>query len=108
MEESIKDLIVKRERENDGRNVYLYYREELGLYVGYGHSAYFTTAVVDPAVSYSDKLDLPVVLLNKQNILRLRQSMTILEHEPYRYYHFQTRNIIGRRWYEVWIKSIKK
>ena len=101
------DIIRQRESENDGQTIHLYYNEMTGLYQGFGQSAYYTTAVLDPFVSYSEEMELPVVMLNKSDILKLRQSMQIIEHEHKCYYHFQTRNKIGTRWYKVWTDSIK-
>jgi len=101
-----KELIVRRERENDGWAVHMYYNAELGLYQAFGRSAYFTTAVVDPLASISDLTGLPVVMLNRSDVLKLRQSMTVVEHRPKDYYRLRTRNKIGCRWYKLWIDNI--
>lgn len=103
-----KDIIIQREKENDGSSVHLYYNEELGLYLGFGLSAYYTTAVLDPMTSYSNSMEMPIVLLKKNDILQLRQSMKIIEHQSHAYYLLQTRNKIGKRWYHTWAEALRQ
>lgn len=108
MEAITKEQIIKRERENNGTKVHLYYNEVLGLYLGFGLSAYFTTMLLDPMASYSDTMEMPVVILKKNDILQLRQSMKIIEHKPHEYYLLQTRNKIGNKWYNTWTEALKQ
>ena len=102
------ELIIQREKENDGSSVHLYYNKDLGLYLGFGLSAYYTTMVLDPMASYSDTMEMPVVILKKNDILRLRQSMKIVEHRPHAYYLLQTKNKIGNRWFNTWTEALKQ
>lgn len=100
--------IIRLERENtDGQTIHLFFHEMTGLYYAYGLSAYYTTIAVDPMASFSEELNMPVVMLNKSEVLRLRQCMTILEHIPKCYYKFRLKSKLGNRWYENWVKSIR-
>lgn len=104
-----RDLIIKREKKNDGSSVHLYYNEELGLYVSYGLSAFYTMMVVDPLASYSDLMGMPVVMLKMEDVLQLRQSMKIIEHQLHKYYLLQTKEKIGTiRWYNTWTEALKQ
>lgn len=107
----IMDLerIKQLETANDGQTIHLFYNEAFGLYAAFGLSAYYTTMVVTPYVSFSDVLQMPVALLRKGHINALRQSMTKLEHTPKSYYQFRLRQKVGNSGYENWLsRSLEK
>ena len=54
-----KNEIKLREDENDGRSVFLYYDNMAGVYLAFGLSAYYTTMVTDPFMSYSEEMQMP-------------------------------------------------
>ena len=60
------EYIYMQELLNDGQSVYLHYYDMLGLYVAYGLSAYYADMCSTPEVSYSDSMQMPVALLNRQ------------------------------------------
>ena len=66
--------ITLHEVGNDGRTIYLYYDDLAGLYLAFGLSAYYTTMVTEPYMSYSEELQMPVALLRREHILLLRQG----------------------------------
>lgn len=101
-----KDLITQQEAKNDGKTIYLYYNDEIGLYVAFGLSAYYTTMVTEPILSYSDELNTPVAMLRRKHILSLRQSLTKVEHQPKQYYQFRLRNHVGDAGYLKWKVSL--
>lgn len=100
--EKIKQL----EAANDGQTIHLFYDDMLGVYLAYGLSAYYTTMSVDPIISYSDALGMPVALLNRGVIQYLRQSVTKVEHQPQAYYRFRLRTKVGSAGYERWRKEL--
>lgn len=102
-----KEKILQQEEANDGQTVFLFYDEMIGLFVAYGMSAYYTTLVTDPYLSFSDVLQLPVALLSRNHILYLRQSLVKLEHTPHVFYKFRTRMPIGDAGYKKWAPKIK-
>lgn len=102
-----KNEIILRESGNDGKSVFLYYDALAGVYLAFGLSAYYTTMVTDPYMSYSDEMQMPVAMLRREHVLYLRQSLAKLEHIPHEFYKFQTRMPIGDAGYAKWQAKIK-
>ena len=67
--------ITLHEVGNDGKTIYLYYDDLAGLYLAFGLSAYYTTLVAEPYMSYSEAMQMPVALLRREHILLLRQGL---------------------------------
>lgn len=104
-----KELIKQLEAANDGQSVHLFYDDLAGLYLAFGLSAYYATMVVNAHVSYSDALEMPVVLLRKGHVNSLRQAMAKVEHTLQSYYHFRLHTKVGSEGYDKWLKvAIKK
>lgn len=99
------EMIKQLETANDGQTIHLFYDEMLGAYLAFGLSAYYTTMVLSPTISFSDALMMPVALLNREKILYLRQSMTKLEHQQKSYYRFRLRTKVGEAGYRRWCKE---
>ena len=103
-----KELIKQREAENDGQTVYLYYNTDKECFEAFGLSAYYADHVASPVLSYSDELQMPVAVLNKNDVLDLRQSMEMKEHESFSYYRFLARAFMGTEGYDKWVAKIRK
>ena len=99
------ELVKQLETANDGQTIHLFYDETVGVYLAFGLSAYYTTMVVTPYVSFSETLQMPVALLRMGHINSLRQAMTKLEHTPQSYYRFCLRQKVGTAGYERWMKQ---
>ena len=99
------EVIRQLETANDGQTIHLFYDEMVGLYLAYGLSAYYTTMVLSPTISFSNALMMPVALLNKADIAYFRQSVTKLEHKPKSYYSFRLRTRVGDAGYKRWCKE---
>ena len=99
------ELIKQQESANDGQTIHLFYDEMVGMYLAFGLSAYYTTMVVEPFISYSYALEMPVVLLDSFQIKSLRQSVTKVEHQQKSYYRFQLRTKVGEAGYKRWLKE---
>ena len=100
-----KNTITLQENGNDGQSVLLYYDAMAGVYLAFGLSAYYTTMVTEPDISYSEEMQMPVALLNRLQIKFLRQSLTKVEHQPQAYYRFRLRSKVGTAGYERWLKE---
>ena len=100
--------ITLHEVGNDGKTVYLYYDDLAGLYLAFGLSAYYTTMVTEPYMSYSDELQMPVALLRREHILYLRQSLKTVEHTKKNSYTFELKNPVGEAGYEKWAQKIRE
>ena len=102
------DRITLNELGNDGKTVYLYYDEMVGLYLAFGLSAYYITMVMDPFLSYSVEMQMPVVLLKRSQILFLRQSLRKIEHRAKDFYQFELRSTIGEFGYSKWAQGVRE
>ena len=69
------ELVKQLETANDGQTIHLFFDEMVGVYLAFGLSAYYTTMVVTPYVSFSEALQMPVALLRKGHINSLRQKV---------------------------------
>ena len=92
---------------NNGKTVYLYYDELAGLYLAFGFSAFYTMMVVEPHVSYSEVLQMPVALLRRDHILNLRQSLKKLEHVEKQFYRFEMKTVVGEEGYDEWACKVR-
>lgn len=92
---------------NDGKTIYLYYDDLAGLYLAFGLSAYYTTMVTEPYMSYSEELQMPVALLRREHVLLLRQGLKKVEHTPKKYYHFEMKQKVGEAGYQRWAEKIR-
>lgn len=97
-----KEIIRRQEENNDGQSVFLYYDGMIGLYLAYGLSAYYTTLVTNPFVSYSEEMEMPVALLKREHILYLRQSLTMVDHVLKQFYVFKLKARVGDAGYARW------
>ena len=102
------NMITLHEVGNDGRSIYLYYDDLAGLYLAFGLSAYYTTMVTEPYMSYSEELQMPVALLRREHILMLRQGLKKVEHEPRKSYRFELRQPVGEKGYQRWAQKIRE
>lgn len=100
-----KERIILQEKSNDGQTINLYYDVMAGVYLAYGLSAYYTTLITEPYLSYSDEMNMPVALLRKEHILYLRQSSRKEEHEMKSYYRFILKSSVGDGGYDKWIQK---
>lgn len=103
-----KEMITLHEIGNDGRTIYLYYDDMAGLYLAFGLSAYYTTMVTEPYMSYSDDMQMPVALLRREHILMLRQGLEKVSHEVRRSYCFHMRSIVGEAGYDRWAQKVRE
>ena len=99
------ELVKQLEAANDGQTIHLFFDKTVGVYLAFGLSAYYSTMVVTPYVSFSEALQMPVALLRKGHINSLRQAMTKSEHTPLSYYRFSLRQKVGTAGYERWMKQ---
>jgi hypothetical protein len=100
--------IAENEEHNDGKTIFLYYNNEVGFYTAYGTSAFLVSHVVDPISSFSKDLQLPVVLINPEQILELRHSLNKLQHTEKTFYEFTLKRPFGTQGYARWANSLKQ
>lgn len=101
------DEYLKKEATNDGQSIFLFFDDFYDLYVAFGLSAYYSTMVVDPYLSYLGSIDMPIAFFSKAQIRIMRQSLKKVEHTQGHSYEFRTRIPIGKAGYEKWKKEVK-
>lgn len=101
-----KDKILSLEKSNDGQTIYLFFDKVAGAYLAFGLSAYYTTFITEPYLSYSEEMQMPVALLRRAHILYLRQSLIKVEHEVRSFYLFKMKSMIGDAGYQKWSDNI--
>ena len=100
------EVITLLEVTNDGKTINLFYNDIAGLYMAFGLSAYYTTMVTDPYLSYSEEMKMPVALLRRPHINHLRQSLKKVEHTVKSFYRFELRLHVGEAGYEKWAQKV--
>lgn len=101
------DIIIKKEAENEGADIYLYYDDAIGFYVAYGFSAFLADHIADGPKSFSTALMKPVMILHPTAVIALRNATQKLEHKPKEYYHFALRYGIAADGYAKWEEELK-
>ena len=101
-----KRCAIKKESENDGQSIFLFFDEFYDLYVAFGLSAYYTTMVVDPNITYSESLNLPIAFFDKGDMRIMRQSLNMVEHTYGHSYEFCMRIPIGKGGYDKWKNKV--
>lgn len=102
-----KDECLKKESTNDGQSIFLYFDDFYDLYVAFGLSAYYSTMVVDPYLTYSESRNLPIAFFDKAQIRIMRQSLKKVEHTQGHSYEFRMRISIGKGGYDKWKNEVK-
>lgn len=102
------NAITLNECLNDGKTIYLYYNDAVGFYTAYGFSAFLVAHVVDPICSFSTEMQMPVALINPEQILELRRSLNKLYHTEHTFYKFGLKTAIGIDGYAKWTNTLKK
>lgn len=67
--------ITKNEILNDGKTIHLYFNGMIGLYVAYGISAFLLTKYAKPKPSYSEAMQMPVVVINAEHYEELSKQL---------------------------------
>jgi hypothetical protein len=101
-----KNAIFLQEAANDGQTIFLYYDGMSGVYLAYGLSAFYTTLVTEPYLSFSDEMQMPVAILTKKHVLYLHQSLHTEEHVVKSFYRFKLKTLVGDAGYEKWLQKI--
>ncbi len=105
---TLNELIINHEKENDYRTIHIYYVSRIGLYVAFGFSAFLVDHITQGLLSFSDDLQMPVIILSYPAVQALRRSTIKKIHNPKEYYCFELRNKIGPAGYEKWVENLKK
>ena len=75
----MNEIITINEVKNDGSYIHLYFNAWLGLYVAYGVSAYLMSKQTEVSPSYSEDMQMPVVVINVAHYDLLKQQLEVLK-----------------------------
>lgn len=103
-----KDKIILQEKENDGQTINLYYDPMAGLFLAFGLSAFYTTLITNPQLSFSEEMQMPVAILTRSHVLYLRQSLHLEEHEIRSFYRFKLKSLVRDAGYEKWLQKLNE
>ena len=65
------DDITRNEVFNDGKTIHLYFNDMIGLYVAYGISAFQLCKYAHINPSYSEEMQMPVVVIDSEHFEKL-------------------------------------
>ncbi len=100
--------VIANESINEGQDIHLYFDPQIGFYVTFGLSAFLAEHIVDGLKSFSDALQMPVMIVTPEEVLALRSATDKVEHVAHQYYHFRVRGEIGKAGYDKWAKKTKR
>ena len=73
----MNEIIARNEIFNDGKTIHLYFNGLVGLYAAYGVSAYLLSKCADVTPSYSESMQMPVVVINTMHYGEVAQKLSI-------------------------------
>ena len=73
----MNEVITINEVNNDGKSIYLYFNGLIGLYAAYGFSAYLLSKVTEVKVSYSENMQMPVVVINSEHLDEVKKKLKV-------------------------------
>lgn len=101
------NTITINEVQNDAKTIHLYYHSLVGLYIAYGFSAYLAAHLVSATNSFSEDMQMPVALLRKDAVSRLKLSVDKLQHDYHSYYKLELRKPIDLEDYGRWARMLR-
>jgi len=73
----MNEIITRNELFNDGKTIHLYFNGLVGLYAAYGLSAYLLSKCAEVTPSYSDSMQMPVVVINAMHYGEVSQKLSL-------------------------------
>ena len=103
----MNDIITRNEVLNDGRTIHLYFNGLVGLYAGYGISAFLLHRMVDASISYSMDMQMPVAVLNATRYEQLRGHVEVVR-DVQNYRCLRTKDAADEDQYDVWAGRLRE
>lgn len=102
----MNETITINEVRNDGKSIHLYFNGLMGLYASYGYSAFLLYKHTPVAASYSESLQMPVVVMNSAHLDELKKQMEIVK-QGKGYYCLMAEEGIDENEYSEWAGSLR-
>ena len=100
-------MITLNEVNNDGKSIYLYFNGLVGLYTAYGYSAYLLSRITDAKVSYSDSMQMPVVVINAEHLEDMTKKQTV-KTQGKGFYCLEANEAVDENAYVDWASKARK
>ena len=98
--------ITMNEVENDGRTIHLYFNGVVGLYAAYGLSAFILSQLTEVKPSFSDDMQMPVVVINHARYELLKEKLIVVR-EARNYRCLWVEEPIDEQAYDEWVDVIR-
>lgn len=108
-----KDSILNIEASNKGNSINLFYNQELAVWLAFNKSAYALRLLLkslkyDNLRVYSGILDMPIVILGRDILERLKSSSNVSEWREKDFTQLYSKNAINEKDYEEWVEKLKR
>ena len=100
-------MITINEVQNDGKSIHLYFNGLMGLYAAYGYSAFLLYKHTIVAASYSESMQMPVVVMNSAHLDELKKQMEIVK-QGKGYYCLTVEEGIDEKEYDEWAGRLRE
>ncbi len=101
----MNEVVTINEVNNDGKSIHLYFNGLVGLYTAYGYSAYNLSKETTVNASYSDIMQMPVVVINAAHLDELLKCLKVVKHTS-GYYCFASERVFDESQYSEWTAKL--
>lgn len=102
----MNEIITRNEVLNDGRSIHLYFNGFIGLYAAYGYSAFLLSKVTTVAPSYSESMQMPVVVMNTSHLEEVKSQLNMLS-KGKGYYCLEVKQTFDEDAYDDWASELR-
>ena len=102
----MNEMITINEIQNDGKSIHLYFNGLMGLYAAYGYSAFLLYKHTPVAASYSENMQMPVVVMNSAHLDELKKQLEIVK-QGKGYYCLTVEEGVDEKEYEEWAYELR-
>lgn len=102
----MSEVITRNEVMNDGKSIYLYFNGLIGLYAAYGFSAYLLSKNTEVKVSYSEGLQMPVVVINPTHLDEVKKALKVKIHKQ-GFCCLTVDEPVNESDYSIWAESVR-
>lgn len=102
----MNEIITLNEVMNKGNQIHLYFNGFIGLYAAYGYSAYLLSKVTEGNGSFSDDMQMPVVVINPAHVDEVKEQLNVVK-ESRGYFCLESKEKVDEAEYAEWVKNIR-
>lgn len=102
----MNENITINEVQNDGRSIHLYFNGLIGLWSAYGISAFILTKVTTVSASYSENMQMPVVVMNSAHLDEMKKQLEVVR-QGKGYCCLVVKDAIDEEAYSEWASQLR-